>query len=323
MESAPGLVWVVQLFSGLLALGIFGLGVLTLLGFFAQYGYLFDICNHFRVQYLVLVIAFAFAGIWINNWILVWLGLAIALVNLILILPIFISPIGWKHGAPEYRLLLANVLRRNHSYQLMLELIQESRPDIIALVEPDQRWLDAMVPIKDRYPFNHVIPRDDNYGLALFSQYSLENKMVQQLTEKDVPTLSAEIRFNGKGMRILVTHPPPPKKTAGLIWRDRQMDSLSRFAYNKGVHVLVCGDFNITPWSRSFRRMEHKGNLVDSTRGFGFQPTWPVDHRWFRVPIDHCLVSPGIQIVRRKVGPKIGSDHLPVIIDFRLSQLDE
>jgi hypothetical protein len=44
--------------------------------------------------------------------------------------------------------------------------------------------------------------------------------------------------------------------------------------------------------------------LTDSTCGFGYQPTWPVANRWLRVPIDHCLVSNDIRVVRRKIGRK-------------------
>jgi endonuclease/exonuclease/phosphatase (EEP) superfamily protein YafD len=38
-----------------------------------------------------------------------------------------------------------------------------------------------------------------------------------------------------------------------------------------------------------------------------------------RIPIDHCLVSPSVAIVDRRVGPPVGSDHLPVFVDFAIS----
>jgi endonuclease/exonuclease/phosphatase (EEP) superfamily protein YafD len=320
MESLTGQILVLYLLSGLLALGIGGLGGLTLLGFFGRYWYWFDICNHFRFQYFVLLIILTVPSFWMQEWILVWLALASALINVIVILPIFIRPVGWKGGQPQYRLLLANVLRRNHSYHLMLELIRVSQPNIIALVEPDQPWIDAMASIKEQYPFQHVAPQDDNYGLALFSQHPLENQVVHILTGKGAPTLSAEVCLDSQTVCVLVTHPPPPKNSADMIWRERQIERLSGLVNDQEIPVIVCGDFNITPWSLSYRMMEREGKLVDSSRGFGFQPTWPVNRPWLRVPIDHCLVSAGIQVVQRKVGPQIGSDHLPLVVDFRLSQ---
>lgn len=34
--------------------------------------------------------------------------------------------------------------------------------------------------------------------------------------------------------------------------------------------------------------------------------------------IDHCLYSEGIRIQNREIGPLVGSDHFPVIVDFVL-----
>jgi endonuclease/exonuclease/phosphatase (EEP) superfamily protein YafD len=320
MESASGQIWFLQLFSVLLTFGICSLGGLTLFGFLGKFWYWFDICNHFRVQYLVSLIASVAASFWIREWALGWLGLAFALINLVVIFPIFILPVGWKRGQPESRLLLANVLRKNHSYNQMLKLIRESQPDLIALVEPDQSWVNALAPLMEQYPYQHIAPRDDNYGLALFSKHPIENQKTHILAGKGTPTLSSDVCWDRRSVRIVLTHPPPPKNSNDSNWRDRQMDNLAELINDQETPVIVCGDFNITPWSPSFRRMERKGKVVDSMRGFGFQATWPADRRWLRVPIDHCLVSPDIQIVQRKVGPKIGSDHLPLIIDFRFNQ---
>jgi len=38
-----------------------------------------------------------------------------------------------------------------------------------------------------------------------------------------------------------------------------------------------------------------------------------------RVAIDHCLVSPEIAIRDRHIGPDVGSDHFPVVLDFALA----
>ncbi len=55
-------------------------------------------------------------------------------------------------------------------------------------------------------------------------------------------------------------------------------------------------------------------DLRDAQRGHGYLPTWapPPYSRWIGVPIDHTLISEGIETQRRRVGPWLGSDHWPV-----------
>jgi endonuclease/exonuclease/phosphatase (EEP) superfamily protein YafD len=36
------------------------------------------------------------------------------------------------------------------------------------------------------------------------------------------------------------------------------------------------------------------------------------------IQIDHALVSPGVQVRNFRRGPRVGSDHLPVVVDLAL-----
>ena len=301
-----------------LRITVVGVAILTLAGFFGQYGHLFDICDHFRGQYLVLLVVCIIGFLSLREWI--WSGAALVFfgLNFVVLSPIFLRPEGWKRGEAKYRLFMANILRANRSYQLFNDVIRIEQPDLIALVEPDQPWLDALSMIRYDYPYWHTAARKDNYGLAILSKHPIRNAETVVLTEKGIPTLIADIEIGNQKVRFLLTHPPPPKNTIDTYLRDQQME---RLAYLTGIHngsTIVCGDFNATPWSKAFRKMTNSGKLVDSSRGFGYQGTWPVNHTLLRVPIDHCLVSSDIVIVDRKIGPPVGSDHFPLIIDFRI-----
>lgn len=217
------------------------------------------------------------------------------------------------------RLLLANVLRQNQAYDQMLALARASQADLMALVEADQAWLEAMAPIREQYPYQHAALRDDNYGLVLLSRRPLSECETLTLTEKGAPSLAAQVNMGEREVHLIVTHPPPPKRNSEMTARNEQMARLAEVVRARSGALILCGDFNTTPWSRPFREMEHAGGLLDSTRGFGLQATWPAEGRLLRVPIDHCLVSAELHVVSRKIGPKIGSDHLPLIIDFRFA----
>lgn len=65
-----------------------------------------------------------------------------------------------------------------------------------------------------------------------------------------------------------------------------------------------------------FRRLLARSGLIDTLRGRGYQPTWPGHFVPLWIPLDHCLVSPDLTVLDRRVGPHVGSDHRPVIVDL-------
>ena len=56
--------------------------------------------------------------------------------------------------------------------------------------------------------------------------------------------------------------------------------------------------------------------LCDTRAGFGYQGSFPASSAILRIPIDHVLVSCEVGVRARRIGPDVGSDHLPVIVDL-------
>jgi endonuclease/exonuclease/phosphatase (EEP) superfamily protein YafD len=48
------------------------------------------------------------------------------------------------------------------------------------------------------------------------------------------------------------------------------------------------------------------------------QPSWNARRPFVRIPIDHIFAPPGATVVRRTIGPDVGSDHFPVEADLLL-----
>jgi endonuclease/exonuclease/phosphatase (EEP) superfamily protein YafD len=87
-------------------------------------------------------------------------------------------------------------------------------------------------------------------------------------------------------------------------------------------NVLVAGDFNLTPWSPHFTRFIEQTGLSDCALGHGLLATWPSQVLPVRIRIDHCFASRQWRVRNVDVGPKLGSDHLPMTVDLALGQLD-
>jgi vancomycin resistance protein VanJ len=81
--------------------------------------------------------------------------------------------------------------------------------------------------------------------------------------------------------------------------------------------LLVLGDFNMPVESAIYQ--EYWGDLRNafSQVGFGFGSTRL--NGWIRVRIDHVLLGEDWRVVKAFVGPKLGSDHRPMIAHVVLS----
>jgi endonuclease/exonuclease/phosphatase (EEP) superfamily protein YafD len=110
--------------------------------------------------------------------------------------------------------------------------------------------------------------------------------------------------------------PPGSKETFEL--RNVQLRGLASLAgQSKGMMILI-GDLNVTPWSPDYARLIRDSGLRDARRGHGILPTWPTFFPLMMIPLDHCLISPTLAVSDIRLGPNIGSDHLPLIVDLLL-----
>jgi endonuclease/exonuclease/phosphatase (EEP) superfamily protein YafD len=220
----------------------------------------------------------------------------------------------------DLRLLLANVRTSNPQRRPLIELVRASEPDAVLLLEVSQGWLDDLAPLESAYPHRLTVPRGDNFGIAILSARPLVDVRVLDLGASGVPSLEAG--FQGSSLRLLLTHPVPPMGAGSAARRDGQLERAAEWAARgaeaTGGRVVLAGDLNATPWSPIFRRVLDLGRLRDSREGFGLHRTWPSGvHALLRIPIDHVLVGEEVTVTRREVGPHIGSDHRPVIVDLR------
>lgn len=296
-----------------------GLGASTV-GFFGGLWWALDLVAHFRAQLAVgLVAGAALAALAARAW-LCWAGLAGALANLMLLLPFGLGAGGSggaASGGAPLRVLLLNVHTDNTRHAAVRALIARESPDLVALLEVDSRWVKGLAPALAPYPGRIVRPRPDNFGIGLWSRHPMEARAVYY-GPADVPSIRARVRVGGRPVTVVVTHPVPPLGARATAMRDAQLRHLVRDRPVLGRPLVVLGDLNLTPFGAAWADFVSGLGLRSARRGFGLQPTWPAGAWWLRIPIDHVLVSSEIGVADHRVGPDVGSDHLPLIADLRV-----
>jgi endonuclease/exonuclease/phosphatase (EEP) superfamily protein YafD len=271
----------------------------------------FVLVEHFRVQLAIGAALVATAGFALRARSADLAAIA-TLVTLIAIVPDLSAPRRDVVAGTPVRLLSLNVLTENLHYAKAARLIADERPDVIALVEVNRAWLDALAPSVEGYARIEA-SREDHFGVALYVRGQVRGE-VRELTN-GTPNIFAEASVDGAVFRVVVVHPTPPMS-------GRLQNALMRYFAELGAEVrgdprvVVAGDFNATPWSRTFATMMNTSRLCDTRAGFGVQATRPADGWLLRIPIDHVLTSCAIGVRDRRIGPDVGSDHLPVVVDL-------
>ena len=298
-----------------------GLCVVSVAGFAGAWHWVLDLASHFRVQYALLLLAALFVG-WLCRVraAVLCLSAGCLAAQLGALLPFLVvsestpAPAATP-SASALRVFLANVYTPNRSFDAMRRLIEHEAPDVVVLQETDQAWLEGLAELRATYPNRVEEARADNFGIAVWSRLKMANARIVRLGHAGVPSVIADIEHGDATLVLIATHPLPPAGRARSELRDEGLAQLARFAASEVSPVLVVGDLNCTPWSPHFRALLRDGRLRDSGEGRWVQATWPSWLGALGIPIDHVLYGAGLRVLRRWVGPAVGSDHRPLIAE--------
>lgn len=102
-------------------------------------------------------------------------------------------------------------------------------------------------------------------------------------------------------------------------WQKRQRASLAKIVKRTDpARLIMVGDFNLTPWSFTLRRLDRDLRMQRRDRAIFSWPAAP----FFRgrlaspvpfLPIDHVYAGLAWKTVKIERGPRLGSDHFPIV----------
>ena len=225
------------------------------------------------------------------------------------------------------------------SPERIARVIARCAPDVVALQEldvgrartegMDQAHIIAQCLEMDFHfhPAMHI--EEERYGDAILTH--LPMRLVKTGTLPGLPAkplleprgvLWVEIELDGKVVQILNTH-------LGLLARERRVQAEALLGPDWLGHpacsgsVALCGDFNALPSSQVCRRLRTRLNdaqiELESHRPrstfFGRFPTVRIDH----VFVDSSLMVADIEVPDSEL-VRVASDHLPLIVEFRLPE---
>lgn len=296
--------------------------VSSVLGFGESRAWWLDLFVHWRTQYFFALVVLAAVLLALKRRITAAVFAAFAFLNVAVVAPVFFADAPEAAaGAPAFRLAVINVNTANTRYDLLKAAVEESAPDFIILEEIDSIWLENLSDMAAAYPHFRYVPRDyDNMGIAFYSKRPFAKSTTVEFAKSNIPVIVAAFDLDARPLTVVALHAVPPANRGYWNIRNRQLREAARFAWGLEGPAIIAGDFNTTTWSNTMRDFKNGSRFFDSAAGRGPAFTWPAPYLPLLIPLDQCLHSKELAVLGRRVGPNIGSDHYPLLVDFAFAE---
>ncbi|MCB0455091.1 MAG: endonuclease/exonuclease/phosphatase family protein [Aequorivita sp.] len=230
----------------------------------------------------------------------------------------------------SYNVRLFNAYEKNpetDASEIISEILTEENPDVVFVQEyykPNKIDFSA-------YPHKYVHFKSEKakLGHAFFSKYPLVNTGAFDFEETYNNTLYADVVKGTDTIRIYNVH----LQSLGIIPRvsflqdsdneklrkrvskafekqQSQVEAILEHKEKTKHPVIICGDFNNTPFSYSYRKLKDGMQDAFRERGNGLGTTFKFEK--FPMRIDYIFASEGLDVISFESMEKTFSDHYPV-----------
>ncbi len=302
--------------------------VFSIISLFSHVHHLIELTSHFKLHYLIASLIFTLTSLYLRQWIKSILLCLCFILNAYFIVPLYFSnhqtipkdqifSISPQQQKTKIKLIHLNILSSNRNQEAITRLITQENPDIFLVQEVDNFWHNYLKKLKNQYPYQLILPRTDNFGIALLSKIEPIEIKDFIINLSDTPSIFARFPYEDKYFNLISAHPLPPINVQYFQRRNLQLNALINKFNTDQNPTIITGDFNITPWSSYYQVIE-SSKFRNARDGIGILATWPANFLFFGIPIDHIFVSPEVKVLSLKTGKSVGSDHLPLITEVEL-----
>jgi len=291
---------------------------LVIIGFLGRLWWAFDIFSSFQLQYFIYFLFATIFFLTIGNYRYVGIAALFVLITGILIFPIYFkNKAGSGIEIAQSLKILSFNMQRSADADQFINYMKGEDPDLIVLSEITKATYGAVQNNAPEYNI-HLLGEagKEASNIAIFSRIPETKLVVDYFGSGKRPSIRVEFMAGQQTTVLYGIHPTIPFRYKA--YTSFYNEFIQRVAQEKGK-VIIVGDFNMTPWSQNFRYLLSKTHLKDSRSGAGLGLSWPtIFPAFMRLPLDHVLTSQDITIQNRTLGPKMGSDHFPLVTELGL-----
>jgi len=277
---------------------------------------------------LVIVVPLAF---WLRAWPLLLAqslpGLAFVYFFGALFMPV--PTVLGGQGHAQLTAMTLNMLWSNEDDAAILAAIQQANPDLIGLQEVTPDTEERLTrQLATAYPYVAADPIRRFHNILLLSRWPITAVTTSFQTPIE-RALQATVLVNERAVTVFVAHLTPsnvlmyPSDEFATYTEDcyserlREAQSLAQAIRNSTNPALLLCDCNFTSTSEAYAALQTVALDSFPGAGWGFGHTAQVAELPFPLlRIDYIWHTPKLVARRATVGPAVGSDHWPLIVEL-------
>lgn len=246
----------------------------------------------------------------------------------------------------SYNIHAFNAMSGEDSSRDIAKFLNDENVDIVCLQEfftfndkqpKEQDFVQLLKNLSHSHIFYNVVKTNSSFGLAIFSKFPIVGKGEFRFPSSSNGAIYADVDVNGKIVRVYNNHlqsnsfnlsktlsrfrqddkrieelvNASSKIKAAFVKRAEQVDRISDHIKSSPYPPIVCGDFNDTPVSYTYRTMKGKLDDAFKTAGRGVPSTYRGFFPSFR--IDYIFYDNTMKAANFEVLSDITySDHYPI-----------
>ncbi|PVM88362.1 hypothetical protein DDF67_13375 [Caulobacter endophyticus] len=224
-------------------------------------------------------------------------------------------------GGQRLRLVQLNSWKHNADLDGTADWIMRQSPDVVVLQEAFSQNLPLVRRLRQELPYRVSCAGRAPCSTTILTRTPPRSHGDLKMGAAD-PLAAAWGRYASPAGDLWVMGVQLPWPYPVDARRARQEALIAKIKSLPEDELILVGDFNATPWSALLRSIDRDLDLVRVTRGV---PTWPA--RGFLglpkstafLPLDQIYLGKRWRLIRLVRGPRLGSDHYPLLIDLQRS----
>jgi len=228
----------------------------------------------------------------------------------------------------QIRFVTMNLWVKANGGDRAIKSLEESDADLIGLSEVNGAWQQKLTPLFAQYPYRvDCFDLGPACDIVLLSRVPILQRFSGRISGARPFVVGGEIEWKGKHLVVVATHLTQPfapsdpaadlSPLAGSLPQNLQTveaANLARFANQLRPDLVLLGDLNCVPWSRTSRAFRAATGLGSSAENVA---SWPSFVRWpLALPIDYVLARGHPVVTSLRALEATESDHRAIMAEI-------